>query len=562
MAPMPTDSQSSRRTPRLVTSALHQTPFAILGANVRDDRKRIVELAEERSLDRDHDVCQVARSDLTSPRARLSAEMSWLPGVSPRKASQLIDSLLQDPMALRKESALPTLAHLNLLGAVFEAVDDGQDAEDLAAFIQEMAYLVEELSPDDVLRDINEDRAVSGFPQITTLDQIEIELGERRRYYRNAIKDALDRLPPSTLVKVMIETVNAATIGGEAHAPGLVDDLVDSYELETQGVLQKEAENVHKLIEAAKNSVASDKAAVKPLVDKLCTVTHNWDRIAQPIQLSAKARGIDHEPSRELAWAIRGLAIDLFNNHDMLSQAQRLTNLLQELFYEVPDVLERVGQDADALAGISKRRDEEKSIEPIRALCMSVLKTLERSPTSAFEEGQRLLDEGSKLLSTLPIKSSSPAYKEAKNFLAAGLMQCAVVYGNETSKWAPCISLLKEALLLTSDAELQQKLRKNLAVVEENLDSLGDLEPIQKAPSLYTVNGIGVTLYGSTDHKPDGSYMATYYFVLLAIPIFPIARYRVIPTGSGYRFLGKGKLRTMDKWHIAAFIGLVVWMFF
>jgi hypothetical protein len=66
------------------------------------------------------------------------------------------------------------------------------------------------------------------------------------------------------------------------------------------------------------------------------SVARNWDKIAQPIQLSSKARGIDHEASRDLAYEIRSLAIDLFNKHDMLAQSQRLTGLIQELFSEVP----------------------------------------------------------------------------------------------------------------------------------------------------------------------------------------------------------------------------------
>lgn len=358
--------QSARNTPSprartqrtLKTTALHQTPFAILGVTTRDDRRRIVELAEEKSLELDHDVCQKARSDLTNPRTRLSAEIAWLPGVSPRKASQLVEGLLHDAMAVREESGLPTLAHLNLLAAAFEAVDSEHDAEDLASFIQEVAYLVDEIDPEDVLRDINEDRAVSGFPEVRALDQIEAELAERKRYYRSAIKDALDRLPPTTLVQVMTDTVEGVTLGGEDHAPELIDDLVDSYEVETQGFLQKEAENVHKLIKAARDSANSGEAAVKPYVDKLDAVARNWDKVAQPIQLSAKARGIDHEASRDLAYEIRSLAIDLFNTHDMLTQSQRLTGLLQELFAELPEVSERVEQDADALADIFHERKQ------------------------------------------------------------------------------------------------------------------------------------------------------------------------------------------------------------
>ena len=354
-APLPTSIRPERR---LTKTALHQSPFAILGVTTRDDRRRIVELAEEKSLELDHEVCQKARSDLTNPRNRLSVEMAWLPGVSPRKASQLLDNLVHNPMAIREESGLPTLAHLNLLAAAFEAVDGEHDADDLAEFIMETAYLAEELSPEDVLRDLNEDRAVSGFPEVRALDQIEAELNERKRYYRIAIKDALDRLPPMTLIQVMTEAVDGVTSGGEDHAPGLVDDLVDSYEVETQGILQKEAENVHKLIKVAREHADSGEAAVKPYVDKLDVVARNWDKIAQPIQLSSKARGIDHEASRHLAYEIRSLAIDLFNKHDMLAQSQRLTGLIRELFSEVPEIADRVEEDADALADIFQQRQQ------------------------------------------------------------------------------------------------------------------------------------------------------------------------------------------------------------
>lgn len=343
---------------RVTTTALHKSPFAILGITSRDDRRRIVELAEERSLELDHDVCQKARSDLTNPRTRLSAEVAWLPGVSPRKASQLIERLLHDPMSAREESGLPMLAHLNLLAAAFEAFDGAHDAENLTSFIQEVAYLVDELSPEDILRDINEDRAVSGFPEVRALDQIEAELTERKRYYRGAIKDALDRLPPTTLVQVVTNTVDEVTWGGEDHAPALIDDLVDSYEVETQGFLHKEAENVYKLINAIRDSANSGESAVKPYIDKLDAVARNWDKVAQPIQLSAKARGIDHGASRDLAYKIRGLAIDLFNKHDMLTQSQSLMSLLQELFAELPEVSERIEKDAAALADIFHKRKQ------------------------------------------------------------------------------------------------------------------------------------------------------------------------------------------------------------
>lgn len=364
----------SMQKPSVITTLLHKSPFAVLGATIRDDRRRIVELAEEKSLELDYDLCQKARSDLTNPRTRLGAEIAWLPGVSPRKAIHLVDGLLSEPMAIREESGLPTLAHLNLLAAAFETVDDQHDAEDVASFIQEIAYLAEDLDLDEVLRDINEDRSVSGFPEVRSLDQIEAEIAERKRYYRGAVKGALDRMLPAQLVQVMTDAVDGATAGGEDHAPGLIDDLVDSYEVETQEFLQKEAENVHKLIKAVRDLVGSGEAGAKPYVDKLDAVARNWDKIAQPIQLSAKARGIDHESSEVLAYAIRDLAIELYNKHGMLGLSQQLTALGQELFNELPEVSERLGEDATTLDEISenKARTEAQEREWERSITHSV----------------------------------------------------------------------------------------------------------------------------------------------------------------------------------------------
>lgn len=331
-------------------------PFLLLGVTTRDNRRRIVELAEEKSLELDHDACQKARSDLTNPRVRLSVEMAWLPGVSPGKSLQLIARLHSEPMSVRSEYGLPTLAHLNLLAVAVESIGVDESPKNIAEFIQDMARLADQLSSNEILRDINEDRSVSGFPEVKGLDQIESGLLERKRYYRKAIKDMLNRLPGGSLVDSMIAAVDGATSGGQGHAPELIDDLVDSYAVETQGFLRDEAKNVEKLIDAARNSANLGELSIKPIIDKLMLVAGNWDNVAQPIQLSAMARGMDHQPSLEIAFLIRSLAIDLFNDHDMLHQSQRLTDLIQKLFEELPEFVERVKQDSEELENISSGR--------------------------------------------------------------------------------------------------------------------------------------------------------------------------------------------------------------
>ncbi|PWY53895.1 hypothetical protein DGG96_19935 [Legionella qingyii] len=254
-------------------------------------------------------------------------------------------------MSIRKETGLPVLAHANLMAAAFNAIDAKDKAEDISEFIQEIVYLIDSIKIDDIIRDINEDRLVAGFPEVHAQQHIEADLAERNQYFRSVIKDALNRLPSSTLIKVVALVVTNITQNGEKHAPVLIDELVDSYEIECLEFLQKEADNIQELIKIADESASAGEKVVEPIIDKLETVVRNWAQVAKPIQLSAISRGLEHELSNTLAYSIRNLAIDLFNEHEMSNQTKRITSLINELFYD-PEILARVEQDVDKLQEI------------------------------------------------------------------------------------------------------------------------------------------------------------------------------------------------------------------
>ena len=293
---------------------LNQSPFYLLGATTRDDRRRIVELAEEKSLTLDGDVCTKARSDLTTPRNRLAVEMAWLPGLSPTSASVLVDNLHNHIDLEKKATTAPALAKANLLAAAIELLDPEMEADQWCDWIVEFAYTVDTIEPKDVLREISEDRSVSGFPKVK-LEHIEAELRERQRYYTDTIKTALNRFSPDKLIDVVTRVVETTTDTGEEHGASLVHDLVERYEVDAnRDYLQPEAENIKKLAEAIRQSAHKGESSVKPLVDKLIQVVSKWDSVAQPIQLSVKARGLDHDLSYEVAHAIRNLGLDLFNS--------------------------------------------------------------------------------------------------------------------------------------------------------------------------------------------------------------------------------------------------------
>ena len=544
-------------------AGIHSNPFNVLGTTTRDNRRRIHELAEGKSLTIDAQTCTKARTDLTNPRNRLAAEIAWLPGLSPRRAQELLSTLQADASSLIGQTNLPYLANANLLAAAFELLDSERDSETLSDWIWDFAQTVDLIDPEDVMREINEDRSVSGFPEVKEQDVIENELAERRRYYIKAIRQALNLLPPMQIADVLTKAVDASTNSGEDHAPLLIDELIDSYEIDTQSYLQREADNIKKLLQTARSLAEQVESAVMPIINRIDALLHKWDLIAEPIHLSMKARGIDHALSHELAREVRSLSVDLFNEHDMINQAQHLNELLRDIFEELPEVFEKLSEDADTLADIKNNRQKADLLDPIHKACKAAIDKSKAYPVEGANVGYQILEAAAQLISDLEHSGATPEIvAQGKDEISMTIMGCAVSYGNETEKWSTCRALLEASHRLASTADVRERVLKNLKTVRQNETVFKDLEPITSTPSLSTINGIGFKLYGSTDKEHEtGSYLATYYFTFFFIPIFPIRRYRVIDTGGGYKFLGKAPLRTFDKWHIAISVGIILWIF-
>jgi len=66
------------------------------------------------------------------------------------------------------------------------------------------------------------------------------------------------------------------------------------------------------------------------------------------------------------------------------------------------------------------------------------------------------------------------------------------------------------------------------------------LDPVSKPPKMYTLNGFGTTLYGKSKPAADGTYIATLWFALLFVPVWPLGSYLVAPAqDGGWFFIAK-----------------------
>ena len=374
-----------------------------------------MELAEERSLLSDADKCMAARSELTNPRKRISAEMAWLPGVAPERAYNIllllessvgnrfgcdktasiapIDSLasalaslpygkrynvadevlelLKSPDGRFAEvekflgiDKLNPITRANLLAARMSRLPD-YTPDVVAKWILAIAEAFEAINPAEIRTILNEERRVSGFPEITDLSVIETEIWNRRFYYQQVIKSALENILTAKArvraVTIVLLEVESTSESGESRWPILIEGAVDSYEVGAQAFLEIVEKNIETLNKELRIAVEAETSntTFASMVDEFIETVKDWGIIALPIQLNKNRQGLRHSASHDVADRVRQLAIHLFNEYDQLDFSQKILNVLQEVFTEIPAIAERITADLETLNKIAERREQQ-----------------------------------------------------------------------------------------------------------------------------------------------------------------------------------------------------------
>lgn len=339
---------------------LLQNPFYILGATLRDNKKKIFELAEEKSLYVDSVLIAKAQADLTNPRKRLNAELAWLPGVGPKLASELLSKLMgYVDVGENQLNNLSPLAKVNFYVSRFNQRQfaDSADWTFLGFEILAIAEMFESIDIQDLSDSLNADRIAAGFPEINDEMLIEGELHERRRYIRQVIKETLNNVPSKEILEIMKLTVEESTDFGNKHGFIIIDDLVDGYEIEVQEFLQTEGNNIESLIISIRESLAmgSPKPHVEKLISQLIAIIKNWQLVAEPIQINTKSHGSEHRKSHEVAMSVRSLCIDMYNNYNQIELSARLIENVKTIFTNVTTVAELINEDIIAIGEIAEK---------------------------------------------------------------------------------------------------------------------------------------------------------------------------------------------------------------
>ena len=404
---------------------LLHNPFYILKATQQDNRQKIIELAEERSLLSDVDACIEAKSILTIPRKRISAEIAWLPGVPPERAydillllessagnqinsdkptsiasiNSLADALSRLPytesstladeilglLNLSEEhlieehpieidnlmevskflgfDKLSLIARANLLAARMLRLPDY--TPDIATkWIIAIVHAFEGINPERVRVILNKERSTSDFPEITELPDIASEIQNLRHYYKQVIKFVLENiLSAKERVKAVMMIVDSGIDNDLSHLPILIEDAIDAYEVGAETFLEIEEKKIEK--HDQKLRIAAEKEEPETtfarMVGEFIQTVKDWSIIAQPILLKKKRQGLRHEASHHVADRVRQLAIFFFNEYDKLYFSQQILKTLKDVFAAVPEIDERITADLEKLNKIAEQREQKKN---------------------------------------------------------------------------------------------------------------------------------------------------------------------------------------------------------
>ena len=340
---------------------IKENPFYILGATTRDSRQKIQELVDEKSLSLDMSVCTEARAVLTNPRRRLSAELAWFPGVSIRQTKTIIKEL-ED-----KELSAETLDHLSSLAGVnvvLSYLDSGVKltTKNLENAIFTLARSYESIKPETVMNIINEDRTISGFPEVTDLSVIQEELTELKNNAIHVLQQAISSLSLETANKIMLHLMERAQ--KEKSTYSLLDDVIDQVYVM---IVQKDKDSIEsKVIEAIKkledamDKKATSKTTLNKLADELLEELETFDNLMQPIQLSTQRRGLEHDITREIAHKVEDLTVTIIKKTRDFALAEKIMKRTKELFVEVGSVNESLSMGLDA---INKIQQDDKAFE-------------------------------------------------------------------------------------------------------------------------------------------------------------------------------------------------------
>ena len=447
---------------------LIENPFYLLKASPKDNRKKLLELADEAAFDMDSIKANESRSILSNPRKRLEAEISFFPGNTNIQNKKIFNILRvkNDLNNLKNIWGLNSLSYANLIANLIDK--NNSDFENIY-LIRLLIKTFNEFDLSEIKFLINEDRSNSGFPEVENNKDIEDQINSRKSFYLGCIKKYTSELKLNIYSSLLISLIEESKAIKE---PILLSGLVDSFELQFKQYVLTEEEKVTLIIEKIKSKTSSDydKSALKILVIQLNKELREWDKLVQPIQLSTQKRGLEHKQSKNLGLKVRNLALELNNIHNETDLAHLITLNLMDVFQEVTSISDLSRKDSEAL---KFSRETDKLISEVIKYISDANKNAKEKPNQTFIISEKLISLCIPLLEEVKENHTDDLYICISDRVATCLNGLAIAYGNRTKRFKESISILKKALTYAAEADTVELIEDNIKIYMKNLGLSG-----------------------------------------------------------------------------------------
>jgi hypothetical protein len=332
---------------------LLENPFSVLGIEPTASLEKIADAFDDALTDRtapESDLA-AAREALVSPRQRTAAELSFLLDTNPRELAAICAALKQRSSRadlVRVADRLAPLSKANLLAHI--SSQQPANADLLFALVDTHARI----DPTTVHAKLESTRQAAGIV-IPSIDNVRDELHE---LFSSHAKAALAGYPSS---KASASSVEECTKRILVSADS---DRIDALEGLVRAFGQTIASELHQIEEQIRSAaeIIRSRPSDISLIDPIARSLRDWIKLARPMVELDAHKGRDEERARQLFNEVRGLAIDLANQHDSFHVALSISNIAAEVFRSLPRAAEQLKEDLPIL----EERSAEALVIPLR----------------------------------------------------------------------------------------------------------------------------------------------------------------------------------------------------
>jgi len=341
---------------------LWNNPFIWLDVSLRDNRHQIIQAAEIASLIKSQNDCTRARAILINPKDRVHAELAWLPGISPSRATSICTNSDRDLYKEADRLNIPQLCKINLICGAIESGLLAHLPVPLLEVLNTLTALVDTFDFHLLQNQINEDRAIAEFAPIVDINDLKEAFIQRLQTVVLVITAGFESVPTDHLIEQMNRYAETWTSYGQDVQSTFAETILKSYDAQSHHFLTAEAASIEKFIEKLKSAKTRLDTSFIEAIGGLKVSVKNWNNVARPAQLLFEARGQKHSLSGTISSHLMNLAFHLNFEYMRDDLSLDIANFSLYQFSSCRSIKENIEQNIVKLEGFRDDFNAEHTI--------------------------------------------------------------------------------------------------------------------------------------------------------------------------------------------------------